>query len=282
MPEDNLIILNPPRAGQSIPDNTPAPRPTLSRAEQARINGAKSRGPVTARGKAICSLNGLKHGRYMKNPTPIDIEDASYYPAFLAPYIRRLQPADPVERQLVAEIASLDWRLNRSLAFESRNIDTQFRLEQATTDFEIRELTRATTAMRKLVDSSALPNFLLRQQESLIRSRKTVYETLFRLRRAQPSPEQTPMPNDSLNIDPESEPIPDPATPRPDQGPDPSKPKPDPDRNTSSGVAAARPSAPALFSPPADYAISNRIGPAGVRAEETIDHEPVCSGQIQV
>jgi hypothetical protein len=73
-------------------------------------------------------MNGRKYGRRTENP--ILIEDFTLYPFFLDAYIERHRPADHLERQLVSEIASVDWRLNRLLTFESRMIDTQFRLEQ--------------------------------------------------------------------------------------------------------------------------------------------------------
>jgi hypothetical protein len=245
MPEDTKLNMhifdNQPDSGEAINDNNtedaatplrpPLPfstRPRLTRAEQARINGAKSRGPKTPRGKAVCSLNGLKHGRYMKNPTPIAVEDSSYYPEFLEPYLRRFKPADGPEYELISEIASIDWRLSRNVAFESRNIDTQPRLETAQNDFEIFELTRATVAAKKLVDTSKFPAFLLQQHESFVRSRKAIYETFFKIRQAQPSSDQTQIPCISSHIDPESDQTPVPVNPRPDQGPNRTSPISDP------------------------------------------------------
>ena len=92
MPDDmNMNITeNPPEIGEAIKDNhtgdaatplqPPLPfstRPRFTRAEQARINGARSRGPKTPRGKGISCMNGFKHGQSMKNPIPILIEDSA-------------------------------------------------------------------------------------------------------------------------------------------------------------------------------------------------------------
>jgi len=103
------------------------------------------------------------------------------------------------------------------------------RAETATNDFEIFGLTCGTIAARKLVDSSKFPAFLIQQQEALVRSRKAICETLFRMRQAQPSPDQTQILSISLDMDPESDPQPDRMTVGPDQGPDRTSPSSDPE-----------------------------------------------------
>jgi len=211
----NHEIVTLPASGSEHPNPEPAPRPRLSRAEQSRINGAKSRGPITPRGKGVSSMNGVKHGRRMKNPIPIFIEDSTVYPSFLDAYIERLRPADPLEHQLVSEIASVDWRLNRLLAFESRMIDTQFRLEQTPEEIQQFLLSQAVAGYKKLVDTSNLPEHLTRYQESLVRTRRALYDTLDLLRKSHPRHVRTQIPNIHNDIDPETEPLPNPDNPRP-------------------------------------------------------------------
>jgi hypothetical protein len=198
---DEITDINPPHTGGTL-DN----RPRLTRAEQSRINGAKSRGPKTPRGKGVACMNRLKHGNFMKNPIPILIEDSTYYPRFLDAYIERFKPADPVEHQLVSDIASVDWRLNRLRAFESRAIDAQFRLENSDDPILQFELTRATTGYRKLTDTSKLPEHLVRYQESLVRTRGRLFRDLAHLRRIHPRHVRTQIPNIHNDIDPEYEP----------------------------------------------------------------------------
>ena len=84
--EDDIGAVDPNPPAETISPTTdddaadPEARPRLTRSEQSRINGARSHGPTSTRGKAICSLNALKHGRYAKVTTPICIEDAAAYP----------------------------------------------------------------------------------------------------------------------------------------------------------------------------------------------------------
>lgn len=85
----------------------------ISRSEQSRINGAKSRGPKTAEGKARSSLNAVKHGRYATNAVVLSNEDPNAFENLVARYVQRIQPADSIEYNLVRELASFDWRLAR-------------------------------------------------------------------------------------------------------------------------------------------------------------------------
>ena len=204
-PEFGDTANNHTTADAASPPRPPLPfstRPRLTRSEQARINGAKSRGPKTPRGKAVSCLNGFKHGERMKNPIPILIEDSAQYPGFLDKYIERLQPADHIEHQLISEIASIDWRLNRLLAFESRMIDTQFRLERTSDSVQEFILSRAVNGYKKLIDSSNLPQHLVNYTESLVRTRRALYDTLDHLRRSHPRSVRTQIPNIHNHVDP--------------------------------------------------------------------------------
>ena len=80
----------------------------MNRSEQARINGAKSQGPVTPEGKAASSRNATKHGLTSELP-PID--DA--YDAVRTRWTHQLRPITEAEVGLVNRIAAAEWRLEK-------------------------------------------------------------------------------------------------------------------------------------------------------------------------
>jgi hypothetical protein len=90
---------------------------TISQAhsDAARINGAKSHGPVTPEGKARSSQNGRIHGftasRIIFN-TP---EEQSEYDSLVADYTTNLKPKGPVELDTFHQLIHAAWRL-RNLA----------------------------------------------------------------------------------------------------------------------------------------------------------------------
>lgn len=92
------------------------------KAETARVNGAKSNGPVTPEGKARSAQNSVKHG-LNSSTVVLATESQEEYDQLLADYIRLYQPAGPVEQDLVHEIASTRWRLRRILRLESAAFD---------------------------------------------------------------------------------------------------------------------------------------------------------------
>jgi hypothetical protein len=90
---------------------------TISQAhsDAARINGAKSHGPVTPEGKARSSQNGRIHGftasRIIFN-TP---EEQEEYDALVAEYKSNLAPKGPIELDTFHQLIHAAWRL-RNLA----------------------------------------------------------------------------------------------------------------------------------------------------------------------
>ena len=94
----------------------------FTRSEQARINGAKSKGPITEEGKAKSSGNSLKHGLTSKTLV-LQNETKEDFEALLHDYNVRLCPADRVELDLVVEMAGARWRILRALSIETALID---------------------------------------------------------------------------------------------------------------------------------------------------------------
>ena len=90
---------------------TPQPRPT--RAEQARINGANSKGPTSLIGKAKCSRNALKHGLTAEKHAVLDIERPAEYKLAYDAAIDEFRPQSLFTLRLVEKLAHLDWRIER-------------------------------------------------------------------------------------------------------------------------------------------------------------------------
>ncbi|QOV89720.1 hypothetical protein [Humisphaera borealis] len=89
-----------------------------SRAEQARINGARSRGPVTPAGKAASSQNALKHGLCARGVL-IPGEDPAIYQAFVDDFIVELNAVGSLQVTLAERAAELAWKLKRVPVLES-------------------------------------------------------------------------------------------------------------------------------------------------------------------
>ena len=72
--------------------------------QASRINGAKSRGPITAQGKKNSSLNGLKYGITARTVVLCN-EDHSVFEQLEQDYIDSLQPCTVLELHIVQHIA---------------------------------------------------------------------------------------------------------------------------------------------------------------------------------
>lgn len=73
--------------------------------EQARMNGAKSKGPTTEQGKAIAARNAAKHGLLAKQPPLLVTEDLATFEGLMQGLIDQYQPENPVEHFLVQQVA---------------------------------------------------------------------------------------------------------------------------------------------------------------------------------
>jgi hypothetical protein len=104
------------------------------RAAASRANGAKSRGPVTAQGRANSSRNRLRHGLRAQTAS-VDRESADRLTALLASYEREFQPRSDMERKLVETMALAAWRRTCLWKLETVEISREVRrLELLTPD----------------------------------------------------------------------------------------------------------------------------------------------------
>jgi hypothetical protein len=127
-------------------------RRTQKQIEAARANGARSKGPVTEAGKQKSSLNNLKHGLDSKIVV-LNGEDGEYYVRFTAEYMDHYDPQTPVERDLVNDIVSARWRINRAMAMQTASLDLEVDRQRKAVEAEFiktDEPTRCALAFAKL------------------------------------------------------------------------------------------------------------------------------------
>ena len=102
----------------------------LTRSQQARINGAKSKGPISIAGKSISSKNSLKHGFAAAINNVIGVEDEADWQPHLAGYRASFLPQCYVEDTLVDQLASINWRQSRLVGLETALIDAQISIQE--------------------------------------------------------------------------------------------------------------------------------------------------------
>jgi hypothetical protein len=98
----------------------PADAPALARAERARRNGARSRGPRTEAGKARSSRNALKHGLTARVHLLQPGEDEPAFEGRAGCLFAELAPTGEVDGFLVANLAAAMWRTGRAHQLEGR------------------------------------------------------------------------------------------------------------------------------------------------------------------
>lgn len=120
------------------------------RRRTARANGAKSRGPVTAAGKARSSRNAVKHGFCSRHILPEELPPGFVEQARLL--IDELNPSTPLESELAFEMAIASHRMDQLREMEA----AAFNAELATLTGLSRGSALA-TAFQNLVASGTLP-----------------------------------------------------------------------------------------------------------------------------
>jgi hypothetical protein len=90
-----------------------------ARAEASRRNGARSRGPRSAAGKARSAQSALKHGLRARRVLLIADEDTAEFGAFAAALQAELAPVGALQEALAARIIAATWRARRADRLEA-------------------------------------------------------------------------------------------------------------------------------------------------------------------
>src|SRR5580658_10150346 len=120
-----------------------------------------STGPRTAAGKAISSMNAMRHGltgRVVVLPS----EDLNIYHAFCKELMADLAPETAVERQYAQTFCDTQWRLNRARSLEDSMLALGHFEGAAFTGIERPEIESALTAAKVFrQDSKSFMNLTL-------------------------------------------------------------------------------------------------------------------------
>jgi uncharacterized protein (TIGR03435 family) len=166
----------------------------LSRSDTARINGAKSRGPITPEGKARSSRNALKHG-LTASFHPLPGESRTALQAFLAAHRTTYRPVGPLEEELVHSLAVTRWRLRRIVNAEFNVFDNQLCLldKEIKEEFsKIDDPGRFGFVFQKLADTSPVLPLVLRYETSLTRIYDRTFKHLMTLQKLRNEPQPEP------------------------------------------------------------------------------------------
>lgn len=98
---------------------------TDAQIEASRLNGAKSKGPITEDGRIRSSQNATKHGMAGHKLMVIEGESLQEWSDTIDEHVRAFEPETRLEWQLVVEIAAASWRLRRSKFVETAMIDRE-------------------------------------------------------------------------------------------------------------------------------------------------------------
>ena len=97
-----------------------APPAAAERAERARRNGTRSRGPITAAGKATASRNALRHGLCARVHLVLPGEDGAEFTALAADVLAEIAPVGAVDGFLAARLAAAMWQTGRADRLEAQ------------------------------------------------------------------------------------------------------------------------------------------------------------------
>ena len=176
----------------------------VSKAEAARANGAKSRGPATPEGRAKSSRNSLRHGFSAKSVL-LPAESHEQFQLLLDAHIQQFHPASPVEMDLVEAMAVARWRLRRIWAIETSLLANELTRRAEDIDEEFTEITaeeRLAWIFQRMADGGQSLALLARYEGNLNRAFDRAFKQLNVLksqRQNEPKPAPTSQHTNALH-----------------------------------------------------------------------------------
>jgi hypothetical protein len=165
--------------------------------ETARINGAKSQGPVTPEGRARSSQNALRHGLSSLHVV-IPGENPAEFAELRESYLDLFQPSSLPESELAETMAAARWRLRRINRIETELLSAE--------DFDFDEM----------ANESKAPALLIRYERHLTRTYESARKELQTLQKMKAAQAPAPQPEKVQN-EPKRQAFPPPRPPVPQQ-----------------------------------------------------------------
>jgi hypothetical protein len=111
-----------------VPGPIPPPARTEKQIHASRVNGSKSRGPITPEGKAISSRDNFRHGMLAK-AILLEGESLEIFREFMHSLEATWQPVGPIEDSFIEIMALAQWRKMRLLGMERAGFNHQIAIE---------------------------------------------------------------------------------------------------------------------------------------------------------
>lgn len=159
--------------------------------------GGRKTGPKTPEGKLRSSMNAFKTGKYSRSTFVLRHEDKAAFEALAQSLVRRYQPEDAVEYNLIRQLASVEWRLHRVFLMDTAVTDREFEVKSAALEQSAAEAADGAPehvaepltlglVTHKLLENSRLPQYLASRESQLLYARNAILQTLNQLRKGYP------------------------------------------------------------------------------------------------
>lgn len=156
---------------------------TEKQIEASRLNGAKSRGPITDQGRINSRGHNRRHG-ILATTTVLEEESIGAFNAFADAYLADIQPRDAIERSLVETMINARWRLNRVRSIAKTAFDRDMALQDPTVGPAPVRAVFALAGTPSANDGACRPDLALRYETALERTYHTALRRLMALRKA--------------------------------------------------------------------------------------------------